>query len=159
MKRGRRESPQTQRLAYFSSCFTISSGDRDARNSSDFWNPFSTHRNSPPAVYCVNEYRHSSRSTVTFECKIVADGRRIVEPGGNLMIKPHSQRMRWLPFLGLKSPNAVTVHILNGRLVKSVCLKQTVRGPKLYVLAANTLVRKMRLSERSWVCKVSRVLA
>ena len=94
-----------------------------------------------------------------FECEIVADGRRIVEPGRNSMIKPHSQRMRWLPFLGSKSPNAVTVHIPNGRLAKLVCLKQTVRGPKLYVLAANMLVRKMHLSEWSWVCKASRVLA
>jgi hypothetical protein len=84
---------------------------------------------------------------MTFECEIVADGMRIVEPGGNSMTRPHSQRIRWPPFLGSKSPNAVTAHMPKGRLEKSVCLKQTVRGPKLYVVAANTLVGKIRLSE------------
>ena len=159
MKRGRRESPQAQRWASFSSCFADSSGDREARNSVDFWNPFSTHRKSPPAVYCVNEYRRSSRPTMTLECEIVANGMRTVEPGGNSMTRPHSQRIRWPPFLGSKSPNAVTAHMPKGRLEKSVCLKQTVRGPKLYVVAANTLVGKIRLSDGLCVCKVSRVFA
>lgn len=61
-----------------------------------------------------------------FECKIVAEGRRIVEPRRNSMTRPHSQRMRWPLFLGSKFPNAVTTHMLKARLAKSVCLKQTV---------------------------------
>ena len=73
---------------------------------------------------------------MAFECEIVADGRRIVEPGGNSMTRLHSQRMRWPPFLGSKFPNAATVHMPKARLAKSVCLKQTVRGLKLYVVAA-----------------------
>ena len=96
---------------------------------------------------------------MTFECEIVADGMRTVEPGRNSMTRLHSQRIRWPPFLGSKSPNAVTAHMPKGRLEKSVCLKQTVQGPRLYMVAVNTLAGKIRLSDGLCVCNVSRVFA
>lgn len=159
MNHGRRESPQAQCWASFSFYLADSSSDKEGQKSVDYWNLFSTQQKSSPAAYCVNKYRRSWESTVTFECKIVAEGRRIVEPGGNSMTRPHSQRMRWPLFLGLKFPNAVTAHMPKARLVKSVCLKQMVQGPKLYVVAANMLVGKVHFSDRLCVCNALRVLA
>jgi len=61
----------------------------------------------------------------------MAEGRRMVEPGGNSMTRWQSQRTKWPPFFGLNEPRAVTAHQPKAKLAKSVCLKHTVCGPKL----------------------------
>lgn len=152
---GIKESPQDQRPASLSSWLADSSGDKELLA----LNPFSTHRKMAPAVYCVKEYRRSSFPTIAFECDIVADGIRMVDPGGNSMARPHSQRMRWPPFLGSKFPSAVTAHMPKARFSESLCLKHTVRGPRLYVVAAKTLPRNICLRLGSWQYKASMVLA
>ena len=61
---------------------------------------FATQRNRPPAVYCVNEYRTSLSAMARFECLKMAEGMRIVAPGGNSMMSFNSQRTRWPPRVG-----------------------------------------------------------
>jgi len=73
--------------------------------------------------------------------EITADGISMVEPAGNSITSPHSQRTRWPPRLGSNDPKAVIAHRPNGRFAVSLCLKHSVRGPKLTVADANTLDR------------------
>ena len=63
----------------------------------------------------------------------------MVAPGGNSTTKWQSHKMRCLPFFRSKEPREVTEHPPKGRLPKSTCLKQTVLGPRLYVVAAKVL--------------------
>ena len=54
-----------------------------------------------------------------FECVIMADGMRAVEPGGNRITSLHSSRTRWPPRSGSKSPRVVMAQNPKGRLAKS----------------------------------------
>ena len=80
------------------------------------------------------------------QCVMQADGIRMVEPGGKVMTSFSSQRMRCPPRVGSKSPREVIAHQPNGRLLKSLCLKQTVLGPKLIVAAAQGELGKLGMS-------------
>ena len=62
------------------------------------WKPHSTHRNKPPAVYCVKEQRCSPSCTGTLECRRMAEGMNINEPGENSITSPRSQTTRCPPF-------------------------------------------------------------
>ena len=60
------------------------------------------------------------------------------------MMRPSCQKIMWPPAFGLKFPSAVMPHQPCGRFAKSLCLKQTVLGPKLMVAAAHTPLTKLR---------------
>lgn len=85
----------------------------------------------------------------------MAEGMRMLHPGGRRMTRPRSQRMRWPPRSGLNFPSAVMTHQPNARLPESVWGKDTVKGPKLIVIAAKTVFGLLRRSKgfhwrRSW---------
>lgn len=67
-----------------------------------------------------------------------AEGIRIVEPGGNLMIRPNSQSTRWPPLSGSKFPSAVMAHHPNARLKVSLWGHEIVEGPMLKETLVNT---------------------
>jgi len=80
------------------------------------------------------------------QCVMQADGMRMVEPDGKVITSLSSQRMRCPPRAGSKSPKEVMAHQPNGRLLKSLCLKQTVLRPKLIVVAAQGELEKLGMS-------------
>lgn len=100
----------------------------EALSSSSVWQPLSTQRKRPPAEYCVNERRDSSSPTVVLEWASVAEGMSMVEPGGNSMARLRSQRTRWPPLVGSKSPRAVTAHQPKRRFWESRCMKDCTWG-------------------------------
>lgn len=72
---GNRERLNSQRTASFNCYSSRPSSDSEAQKSSDFWMPFSTHRNKPPAAYWVNKYRVPLGTMATSECARMADGK------------------------------------------------------------------------------------
>lgn len=137
-------SPMVQRRRMTSSSSILASSDRLSQYSLSFWNPWSTHRKRPPAVYWVNEYRSSPFWIATLECRTTADGRRIVDPGGNSITSLRSHKTRCPPCLGSKGPRDVTAHHLLGRLAGSVWENKTVDGPKLKVEHVKTVAKFRR---------------
>lgn len=77
-----------------------------------------------------------------FEWETHADGMIIIEPGGKVTTMPHSHRMMWPPATGSNLPRAVIEQQPNVRLLKSMCQKQAVLGPKLTVAVAQGLSGK-----------------
>ena len=71
-----------------------------------------------------------------------AEGIKTVEPAGKVITSPSSQRMRWPPQEESKFPREVMAHHPNARLLKSLCLKQAVLGPKFTVAAAHAPFKK-----------------
>ncbi len=66
------------------------------------------------------------------EWRSIAEGIRIVEPGGKSMMSFRSQRTKCPPCLGSNQPNAVNAHHPNGGLPEVGCAgKQRVRGPEV----------------------------
>ena len=139
-----RLSPIVQRHCIALSSSIASSFDRLEWYLSSFWNPWSTHRNKPPAVYCMKEYCSSPFWMGILEWWRTADGIRIVDPGGNSITSWRSQSTRWPPRLGSKEPREVMEHQPLGRLPGSVCLNETVEGPKLKVEHVNTVAKLRR---------------
>lgn len=93
--------------------------------------PLSCHLKRLPNEYWVNEYRVSPSWRLVFEWVMTADGRWIVDPAGKSIIIPSSQSTVCPLIMALKDPSTVTEHQPYGRLAKSLCLKQTVCGPRL----------------------------
>ena len=137
--------PFAQRSSPLFPSALLSSLLRPLYHSDVFWNPCSTHLNSPPAVYCVNEYRVSPVCMEVLPWRRLAEGMRIVEPGGNSMTRWRSHNTRCPPRLKSKLPRAVIAHQPKGRFPESVWSKHTVKGPRLKVQHANTLLKKFRL--------------
>lgn len=106
--------------------------------------PFFTQRNRPPAAYWVKEYRDSPGWIQVLECRITAEGIRMVEPGGKSMTRPRSHKMRCPPRRGSKGPRDVMEHHPKARLPGSVWEKVTVNGPKLMVAAGQGPLEKLR---------------
>ena len=133
--------PNFQRVAFNSSISAYFAGS-DFMSWPSVWPPLSTHLNIPPAEYCVNDKRHSSWLMEVLEWVMVAEGKRMVEPGGNSTASLRSQSMRWPPFMGSKSPRAVMAHQPNARFEESRCMKERTWGPKFMVEQAKMLPGK-----------------
>jgi hypothetical protein len=115
-----------------------------ALNAAAVRHPCSSHRMSPPAQYCVKDFRSSPGRRAVFECRRVADGMRIVAPGGNSITISMSHKIRCPPNFGLKLPNAVTAHQPNARFALSRCAYVMVLGPRLKEAAGHMLLVKLQ---------------
>ena len=138
--------PVSQRLPDF---FNLSTSWYRVWSSKDWsaasvWQPYSTHRNIPPAEYCVKDRRDSLAPRAALEWMGVAVGLWMVEPGGNSIANFKSQSMRWPPLVASKFPRAVIAHQPNGRFWESRCINERTRGPKFMVAHAKVLPAKLR---------------
>lgn len=113
-------TPISQRPASAESTAGLSSVERPSRNALLGRKSWSTQRNRPPAAYWVKEYLVSPAWVAVFEWRMVAEGMRIVAPGGNSITSFRSQRTRCPPSFGLKRPRAVMAHHPKGRFPGSV---------------------------------------
>lgn len=122
----------------FWACFlcSFSSGVQFLSISQSFLKPFSTHRNRSAAQNWVTEYLCSLSDIGQFECVIMAEGMRTVEPEGKVATSLRSHKISWPPFMQSKLPSAVIAHQPNARFRKSVCGRHWVLGPKLIVMHA-----------------------
>ena len=77
------------------------------------------------------------------------DGIAAREPGGNSITTLRSHSIMWPPLRQLYHPSAQMKHHRKGRLLKSMCGRQTVRGPKLKAAVDMTLLWNRRISESS----------
>lgn len=68
----------------------------------------------------------------------MAEGMRMVDPGGNSIAYFKSQRTRWPPEVGSKDPKAVMAHHPQVKFAWSLWGNETVCGPKLMVAEAKT---------------------
>ena len=64
----------------------------------------------------------------------MAEGKRMVDPGGKRMTSPRSQKTRWPPRSVLNSLQLVTAHCPQKGLPGSVCGWVMTVGPKLTVM-------------------------
>lgn len=135
-----------QLCASSSHLFSYSSSVAFFSQSSFVQNPFSTHRNNPPAKYCIKQYLVSPFCIVVLEWRRRADGRRMVAPGGNWIMTPRSHSTRCPPRVGSWLERGVSAQNVLGELPTSTWSTDTDCWPRLSVVAANAVLVKLRLS-------------